>query len=282
VLVFSVAVLAGAGYVFRGDLYHLWQGYVTVPATTELLSSTDSAVASFSVRIVRKIAHDPKHFVQGLQIVGDSLYEGTGLYGKSELIRYRFNREAGALNPIWRKALAADEFGEGIAMLGDVLYQLTWKEGRVHRYREKGQSVEDLPALANDREGWGLTTDGRSLIASDGSDTLLFRSAEDFSAEREVRVHHRGKPVVHLNELEFIDGKIWANVWKTQYIVVIDPASGAVTAIVDCAALVDDARAASPKIGFLNGIAWDKASRELYLTGKLWPWIYQVRLDARL
>ena len=250
---FIVAVLAGSGYVFREDLYHLWQGYVTVPATTALLSSTDSTVASFSVRIVRKIAHDPRHFVQGLQIVGDSLYEGTGLYGQSELIRYRFNREAGGLNPIWRKPLAADEFGEGIAMLGDVLYQLTWKEGRVRRYREKGQSMESLPALVNDRQGWGLTTDGRSLIASDGSDTLFFRSAKDFSVERKVRVHHRGMPISHLNELEFIDNKIWANVWMTQYIVLIDPASGAVTAIVDCAALIDDARAASPKIDFLNG-----------------------------
>jgi len=247
-----------------------------------LLSSTDSTVASFSVRIVRKIAHDPKHFVQGLQIVGDSLYEGTGLYGESELIRYRFNREAGVLNPTWRKPLAADEFGEGIAMLGDVLYQLTWKEGRVHRYREKGQSVEELPALVNDRQGWGLTTDGRSLIASDGSDTLFFRSAKDFSVERKVRVHHRGMPISHLNELEFIDNKIWANVWMTQYIVLIDPASGAVTAIVDCAALIDDARAASPKIDFLNGIAWDKVGRELYLTGKLWPWLYQVSLEAKL
>ena len=281
-LVFTVAVLAGAGYAFQGDLRHLWQGYVTVPSTTALLSSTDSTVASFSVRIVRKIAHDQKHFVQGLQIVGDSLYEGTGLYGESELIRYHFNRETGALNPIWRKPLAADEFGEGIAMLGDVLYQLTWKEGRVHRYREKGQSMESLPALVNDRQGWGLTTDGRSLIASDGSDTLFFRSAKNFSVEREVRVHHRGKPVSHLNELEFIDNKIWANVWMTQYIVLIDPVSGAVTAIVDCASLIDDAQAASPKIDFLNGIAWDKVGRELYLTGKLWPWLYQVSLEAKL
>ena len=279
---FTVAVLAGAGYAFQGDLRHLWQGYVTVPSTTALLSSTDSTVASFSVQIVRKIAHDQKHFVQGLQIVGDSLYEGTGLYGESELIRYHFNREAGVLNPIWRKPLAADEFGEGIAMLGDVLYQLTWKEGRVHRYRERGQSMEGLPTLVNDRQGWGLTTDGRSLIASDGSDTLFFRSAKNFSVEREVRVHHRGEPVSHLNELEFIDNKIWANVWMTQYIVVIDPASGAVTAIVDCASLIDDARAASPKIDFLNGIAWDKVGRELYLTGKLWPWLYQVSLEAKL
>jgi len=282
VLVFTVAVLSGAGYVFRGDLCNLWRGYVTAPSTTALLSSTGSAVTSFSAQIVRKIAHDPKHFVQGLQIVGDSLYEGTGRYGVSELIRYHFNREAGVLKPIWRKALGADEFGEGIAMLGDVLYQLTWKEGRVHRYRKNGQSLEDLPALPNDREGWGLTTDGRNLIASDGSDTLFFRSTKDFSVEREVRVNHRGKPVSHLNELEFIDGKIWANVWMTQYIVVIDPADGAVTAIVDCAALIDDARAASPKIDFLNGIAWDQVNRELYLTGKLWPWVYQVKLDTRL
>ena len=280
-LALIIAVLAGMGHLFREDLSFLWGGYATPSSSIELVSSKDGTVALLSARILRKVAHDPKLFVQGLQFVGDHLYEGVGLYAKSQLIRYHFNRESGSLNIVWRKDLAADEFGEGIAALDGVLYQLTWKRGRVHRYRESGEGLEEIPAWINDREGWGLTTDGESLIASDGSATLFFRSAKDFSIERTIQVRHRDKPVVHLNELEFIDGKIWANVWKTDHILVIDPRTGVVTAVVDCSELVADARSAWVDIDFLNGIAWDKVGGHLYLTGKFWPWIYQVSLEAR-
>ena len=112
-----------------------------------------------------------------------------------------------------------------------------------------------MPGWLNDREGWGLTTDGKSLIASNGSGTLFFRSAKDFSIERVIKVRHLGKPVFHLNELEFIDGRIWANVCKTRYIVVIDPENGLLSAIIDCQTLIADAQATSLDIGVLNGIA---------------------------
>jgi glutamine cyclotransferase len=110
---------------------------------------------------------------------------------------------------------------------------------------------------------------------------LFFRSVKDFSVERVIKVRHLGNPVFHLNELEFIDGRIWANVWKTRYIVVIDPENGSVSAIIDCKMLIADAQAASLDIGVLNGIAWDEDKRDLYLTGKLWPWIYRVSLDPK-
>ena len=220
------------------------------------------------MRIEQKITHDPSHFIRGLFISGDSVFEGTGRYGESKLIRYHLNRASNSLEVIWRKALARNEFGEGITILNNVLYQLTWNKGPVYRYHHSGECVEQLPVWLNDREGWGLTTDGKSLIASDGSDTLFFRSAKDFSVERVIKVHHLGKPVFHLNELEFIDGRNWANVWKTRYIVVIDPENGSLSAIIDCQTLIADAQATSLDIGVLNGIAWDEDKRDLYLTKK--------------
>jgi glutamine cyclotransferase len=265
----------------RGELFPVALGDVVTHSAPSFLALPDDSVASFSVRIEQKIAHDPSHFVQGLFISGDSVFEGTGRYGESKLIRYHLNRASNSLEVIWRKALASNEFGEGITTLNNVLYQLTWKKGPVYRYHHSGESVEQLPVWLNDREGWGLTTDGKSLIASDGSDTLFFRSAKDFSVERVIKVRHLGKPVFHLNELEFVDGRIWANVWKTRYIVVIDPENGSVSAIIDCKMLIADAQAISLDIGVLNGIAWDEDKRDLYLTGKLWPWIYRVSLDPK-
>ena len=135
--------------------------------------------------------------------------------------------------------------------------------------------------MRNDREGWGLTTDGHHLIASDGSAFLTFRSIKGFSVEQTIEVRFQGKAIDRLNELEWIDGKIWANIWMTPFIVVVDPATGDVTSVIDCRNLVEDARASSPDIDVLNGIAWDAANRELYLTGKLWPWIYKVALDKK-
>ena len=135
--------------------------------------------------------------------------------------------------------------------------------------------------MRNDREGWGLTTNGQHLIASDGSAFLTFRSIKGFSVEQTIEVRFQGKAIDRLNELEWIDGKIWANIWMTPFIVVVDPATGDVTSVIDCRNLVEDARASNPDIDVLNGIAWDAINRELYLTGKLWPWIYKVALDKK-
>ena len=115
----------------------------------------------------------------------------------------------------------------------------------------------------------------------DGSAFLTFRSIADFSVEQAIEVRFQGKAIDRLNELEWIDGKIWANIWMTPFIVVVDPATGNVTSVIDCRNLVEDARASSPDIDVLNGIAWDATNRELYLTGKLWPWIYKVALDKK-
>ena len=265
----------------RGDLSHSrLYGHATAQAF--LLAGTTGSIDFFEAKILQRIPHNPKHFVQGLQLDGDILWEGTGLYGESKLAKHRLNRTDGTLELLYERALSSDDFGEGIAVLNDTLYQLTWKAGRVYRYDLSGKKPSPLEPLRNDREGWGLTTDGHSLIASDGSAFLAFRSAKDFSVQKTIEVRFQGKAIDRLNELEWIDGKIWANVWKTPFIVVVDAETGDVTSVIDCASLVEDARASNPDIDVLNGIAWDTSNRELYLTGKLWPWVYRVVLDRKI
>ena len=276
-----ISILGIGAYLFRGHISYLWLQSVTVPRMNSLFVTQADGVDVFEARIVQKIAHNPKHFVQGLQFDGDILWEGTGLYGESKLIKQRFNRTAGTLEPLYERALSSDDFGEGLAVLNETLYQLTWKAGRVYRYDLSGKEPLLLEPLRNDREGWGLTTNGQHLIASDGSAFLTFRSIKGFSVEQTIEVRFQGKAIDRLNELEWIDGKIWANIWMTPFIVVVDPATGNVTSVIDCRNLVEDARASNPDIDVLNGIAWDATNRELYLTGKLWPWVYRVVLDRR-
>ena len=276
-----IAILGIGAYLFRGHISYLWLQSVTVPRMNSLFVTQADGVDVFEARIVQKIPHNPKHFVQGLQFDGDILWEGTGLYGESKLIKQRFNRTAGALELLYEKALSSDDFGEGLAVLDDMLFQLTWKAGRVYRYDLSGKAPLLLKPMRNDREGWGLTPNGHHLIASDGSAFLTFRSITGFSVEQTIEVRFQGKAIDRLNELEWIDGKIWANIWMTPFIVVVDPATGNVTSVIDCRNLVEDARASNPDIDVLNGIAWDATNRELYLTGKLWPWIYKVALDKK-
>ena len=281
IAVLLIAILGIGAYLFRGHISYLWLQSVTVPRMNSLFVTQADGVDVFEARIVQKIAHNPTHFVQGLQFDGDILWEGTGLYGESKLIKQRFNRTAGTLEPLYERALSSDDFGEGLAVLNETLYQLTWKAGRVYRYDLSGKEPLLLEPLRNDREGWGLTTNGQHLIASDGSAFLTFRSIKGFSVEQTIEVRFQGKAIDRLNELEWIDGKIWANIWMTPFIVVVDPATGDVTSVIDCRNLVEDARASNPDIDVLNGIAWDATNRELYLTGKLWPWIYKVALDKK-
>ena len=281
IAILLISILGIGAYLFRGHISYLWLQSVTVPRMNSLFVTQADGVDVFEARIVQKIAHNPTHFVQGLQFDGDILWEGTGLYGESKLIKQRFNRTAGTLEPLYEKALSSDDFGEGLAVLNETLYQLTWKAGRVYRYDLSGKEPLLVESLRNDREGWGLTTDGQHLIASDGSAFLTFRSIADFSVEQTIEVRFQGKAIDRLNELEWIDGKIWANIWMTPFIVVVDPATGDVTSVIDCRNLVEDARASNPDIDVLNGIAWDATNRELYLTGKLWPWIYKVTLDKK-
>lgn len=226
----------------------------------------------FSVQ--ERVPQNRDHFVQGLQIVGDTLYVGTGLNGESRLMEYEFP----AMKLRRQAELPVNLFGEGITRLDDRIYQLTYRARRLLIY--DAQSLEQVATAGIAGEGWGITHDGESLIYSDGGAALHFLNPDSMTVQRTLPVTLNGRPLPRLNELEYIDGQIWANVWMANQIVRIDPRSGAVTAIADLRGLLPD-EDRRPDTDVLNGIAWDAQERALWVTGKRWPWIYRIRLEAQ-
>jgi glutamine cyclotransferase len=218
--------------------------------------------------IIRTIAHDPHAFTQGLLFHDGYLYESTGLYGQSSL------RRVDPVNGTVLKNLpVADVFAEGLALVGDTLVQLTWKEKAALKY-----SLSDFMmtgAFSYEGEGWGLTFDGKSLIMSNGSDTL-FRRSSTFALQKKIPVTVAGRPLMNLNELEFANGKIYANVWYNNYIFEIMPLTGKVSKIIDCTSIVKKAQTQSDD-EVLNGIAYDPKARSFYITGKNWQYMFEVK-----
>jgi len=219
------------------------------------------------------LSHDPAAFTQGLLFHDGTLYESTGLYGQSSL--RRVDLATGRVTA--RRMLPSALFGEGLALADGKLYQLTWREGRV--------LVSDLATLRLAREmplateGWGACfLDGR-LVVSDGSDNLSLYDPNTMALLGTVAVTDEGVPVTRLNELETIAGTIWANVWGETRIAVVDPASGRVMAWVDCGALAADAGAVDFD-NVLNGIAYDAATGRIWVTGKHWPRIHQIKVPG--
>lgn len=227
----------------------------------------------YSARSVAVLPHDPAAFTQGLLFHDGLLYESTGLYGQSSLRRV----DPATGRVLASRRLPARVFGEGLALLGDRLYQLTWREGRVLVSRLSDLSpAGELPLPT---EGWGACSlDGR-LVVSDGSDKLFFYDPGNMSLLGSIAVTDDGAPVVRLNELEAVDRTIWANVWGDTRIAVIDPASGRVLAWVDCSGLRPDVLAADPD-SVLNGIACDAATGRLWVTGKRWPALFEIKVPG--
>ncbi len=247
------------------------------PATpTSAPSPTASPVTGIPVygyTVVDIFPHDPNAWTQGLQYVDGFLYEGTGRKGQSSLRRVEL--ETGAV--LQQHDLDAAFYGEGILVLGDRIYQITWQEQTAFVYDR--ETFEELERFAYPTEGWGLTADdaGR-IILSDGSDTLYFRDPTTFEEVGRLSVRYQGQPVLMLNELEFIDGEIWANVWQTDTIVRIDPASGDVVGFVDLTGLLANTTVMQPA-DVLNGIAYDAAGDRLFVTGKLWPAVFEIDIQ---
>jgi glutaminyl-peptide cyclotransferase len=221
-------------------------------------------------RVMAEWPHDPRAFTQGLVFDRGQLLESTGQYGVSELRRVEL--ESGRV--LARVPLDASLFGEGLALVGDRLIQLTWQEGRAFVYQ--AASLERIAEWRYQGEGWGLTFDGQRLVMSDGSDILTFRDPRTFAHLGRLRVTLDGAPLPALNELEWAAGAIWANVWQTDRIVRIEPESGQVTAVVDASGLLRADERAGADV--LNGIAYDAGRRVFYLTGKLWPRVFEVEL----
>lgn len=230
---------------------------------------SSAQVKEYGVRVVKEYPHDVLAYTQGLFFHDGTLYETTGQYGES-CIR-TVDLESG--NPIENRLLSRKYFGEGSVILGEDLYVLTWTNKVAFRYDAATLSYKST--VGYKREGWGLTTDGKQLIASDGSASLFFMD-ENLKLLRRQPVTINGRPLRLLNELEWIDGKVWANVYTTDMIVIIDPGSGKVEATIDCAGLLPD-KLRMPETDVLNGIARDAEGR-IYLTGKNWPRLYQIEL----
>lgn len=229
----------------------------------------EAGVARLRPRVVGTLPHYPWAFTQGLELEGNSLWEGTGRRGRSQL------REIDPVNSGVRRAvdLPPQVFGEGITVLPGRIWQLTWTDEVV--YDRDPRTLAVRRTLPLDREGWGVCHDGRRLVSSDGSDELVFRNQDSFAPTGTVRVTAAGEPVSGLNELECTPRGVWANVWPTDHIVRIDPGTGRITAVVDAAGLLPPDQRAGTDV--LNGIAWVPGTDQFLITGKLWPTIFRVR-----
>lgn len=229
------------------------------------------APAAISYSIQNTFPHDTSSYTQGLVIYKGELYEGTGLEGKSKLLKV--DLKSGKI--VKSKNLDAKYFGEGITILNDTIYQLTWQNRVVFMYSLKDFSL--LKEFAIDTEGWGITTDGRELIVSDGTSNLHYYEPGTFKKLRSVSITESGALVGNVNELEYINGFIYANRYQTDQLLKIDPVTGIVVGIANFKQLGDNVRAKYPFVDYFNGIAYDASAGKIYVTGKLWPEVYEVQ-----
>lgn len=228
----------------------------------------------YKVKVLESLPHSVNAYTQGLFFHNGSLFESSGQYGESYF--REINLKTGAT--IRSFNLAPKYFAEGAVVLNNLLYLLTWMENEVLVYDIN--SFKQLGTLYNPREGWGLTTDGKSLIMTDGSDHLFFMDPNTFMERSRVKVTLDGKKLDQLNELEFIDGKVWANVYGEEIIVIIDPKTGVVEGVVECFNLLSR-QERSPRTDVLNGIAYNSMDGSIYITGKYWPKMFKIEIVKR-
>ena len=225
-------------------------------------------------RIINTYPHNINAFTQGLIYHEGYLYEGTGKNGLSSLSK--INLEDGEV--LMTERLNRRYFGEGIEVVGNKIYQLTWQSNIVFVWDKI--NFEQLTTHYNPTEGWGLAYDGEQLILSDGTSSLRFLDPESFSTQRQVIVTFNGNPLSSINELEYIDGEIWANIWQTDIIVRINPDTGVVSSFVDLTGLSDETQLGSNE-AVLNGIAWDAQNGRLFVTGKHWANLFEIEVSQR-
>jgi len=236
--------------------------------------TTASRVQTYSYEVVKSYPHDKAAFTQGLVFHQGSLYESTGLNGSSSLRRVEL--ETGKV--LKKIEVPTQFFAEGLALFNGRLYQLTWQTQRGFVYDLN--SFDKLREFSYAGEGWGLTRDANSLIMSDGSSRIRFLDPDTFEVRGMITVRDDGRDVLQINELEYVKGEIYANVWMTDRIARIEPESGKVNAWIDLSGLLPPEARQDP-MAVLNGIAYDEASDRLFVTGKLWPKLFEIKLKQR-
>ncbi|GAB5352619.1 glutaminyl-peptide cyclotransferase [Qipengyuania sp. 483] len=264
--------------LFRKTLPSLLFALAVPSAATAQEPSTSLAEAPYSgptvytADIVARYPHDEQAFTQGLVWHDGALFESTGQEGRSVVRRV----DLATGKALAESAIPSEQFGEGLALWKNEFVSLTWRNGAIHRWNadtlEHVSTYSDYPL-----EGWGLTSSPEGLIHSDGSALLRILDPETYAVRRSVEVTLNGRPLRRLNELEMIDGLVFANVWMSPFIVAIDPADGVVRKLIDLRSVVQ-AIPNSEGDAVLNGIAWDPANRRLFVTGKLWPTLFEISL----
>jgi glutamine cyclotransferase len=236
--------------------------------------TTTSGVPTYTYEVIKAYPHDKGAFTQGLVFYQGALYESTGLNGSSSLRRVEL--ETGKV--LKKIEVPIEFFAEGLALFNGRLYQLTWQTQRGFVYDL--DSFNKLREFSYAGEGWGLTRDAHSLIMSDGSSRIRFIDPDTFEVQRLITVQDNGRDVLQLNELEYIKGEIYANIWMNDRIARIDPQSGKVNAWIDLSGLLPPEARPDPG-AVLNGIAYDESSDRLFVTGKLWPKLFEIKLKQR-
>lgn len=242
-------------------------------ATRNLIIFSDIIPEQKVASIVNTYPHKTDAYTQGLEYYKGDLYESTGSGDMTTSFIAKVDLKSG--NHKAYKALENQTyFGEGITILNDTIYQLTWEDGLCLVY---DLSFNYIKTFTYSGEGWGLTNDGKSLIMSNGSSSIVWRNPNTFEIERKINAFADQKEVANLNELELIDGDLWCNVYQSNYLIQVDTATGKILAFIDCTSIVLDGRDSRSNV--LNGIAYEANTQKIYLTGKLWPRLYEVKID---
>lgn len=232
-----------------------------------------NSIPNISYTIQGSYPHDTSFFTQGLTFYDGRLLEGTGSPDQNPSRLMEVDLKTGkALKEV---VLDKKYFGEGITVLNDAIYQLTWRENVVFVYDAKTfKKIKEFPIAT---EGWGITTDGKQLIVSDGTNNLYFYEPSSFKLIQKIGVTENGSPAPNINELEFINGYVYANQWQYPFIFKIDVSTGNIVGKMDLTEVVQRVKAKEPKADFLNGIAYDSTTKKIYVTGKLWPEMYEIQ-----
>lgn len=274
----TIVLLAAGGFVATSAAFGACGS--DVKASNNAGANGDAAVVAsartptYAFEVVAEYPHDPKAFTQGLLWHDKRLFESTGIIGESGIREVDF--KTGRV--IRSRPLAAPHFGEGIVIIGANLFQITWETRKAFVYDWK--TFEPKGEFSYDGPGWGLTTDGTSIVMSDGTSTIVWRDPATFAVTKSLSVNDHGTLVTKLNELEWVDGEIWANVWETDQIVRINPETGNVTGWIDLKGILSSLDRTG-KEDVLNGIAYDAENSRYFVTGKYWPKLFEIRLKRR-